>query len=126
MQERSIVILIRSLLCATVACGAIWGADQQFGTGDSSFQFVQLQTPSSTLPAPMASAIQRLNKPGALQNFMQRTVAHALIPTQKQCSIPLAEYKIPDNPKFLIRQMPVPKNAPDSMPIIRAAVCPSE
>ena len=80
----------------------------------------------------MASAIQRLAKPGTLQQSVQRTIARvpsaaiSNFPKQKQCSIPLAEYKIPDNPKFLIRQMPVPKDSPDSMPIVRATVCPSE
>ena len=116
------MLLIRFLLCAGMIRGAAFAGSQQFPEGDSSIQFVQPKAPS-TLPAPMASAIQRLAKPGAMQRLTQIRNAQAALFLQKPCSIPLSEYKIPDNTKFAIRQLPLPKNAPDSMPVMTAPVC---
>jgi hypothetical protein len=55
----------------------------------------------------------------------QRHIRIAAIPQSlyQPCSIPLLKYKVPDNPKFFIRELAVPKNAPDAMPILKAPVC---
>lgn len=92
-----------------------------------------------TLPAPLSSAIARLVDPGKQTSpadpspilgtprtlILQGPVT-AQVRADLQCSIPLAELKVADKPKFFIRQMPLPKNSPDAMPVFRAPVCPAK
>ena len=91
----------------------------------------------STLPAPMSSAIERLVRPGK-HNALPETNPFTKDPNTRildlsraqarlglqTCSIPLAQVKVPDKPKFFIQQMPVPKHASDAMPVLKAPVCP--
>ena len=112
--------LTRSLLSLSLVCGACFAADQR----------------QDNLPTAMSSAIDRvvnneadLPKPHFLPSdpklkilqFPPAAVRFGL----NQCSIPLAEAKVRDKSKFFIRQLPVPKDSPDSMPVLKAPVCPT-
>lgn len=106
------------VLCALFAIGVASAAEQ------------------ATLPPPMSSAIGRLANPMRQNEWAK---PNPLLPEQPRiilvpgnhaslraasCSIPLAEMKIPDKPKFLMRELPTPKNSPDNMPVLKAPVCP--
>jgi hypothetical protein len=132
------MILMRVLLCTAITCGTTFAAGPQLPGGGGSVQTLPPKATPNTLPPAMASAIDRLVKPGALKPpimpepehkwFVLAPAPNAIVaqgPTIKQqCSIPLAESKVPANsPKFLIRQAPVGKKSPDAMPVLRAAVC---
>jgi hypothetical protein len=91
----------------------------------------------SSLPAPMSSALDRLahvdrRDDKGMRNLWVRGQQPPFLvlpgPVPKlslgQCSIPLKEAQVPEK-KFFIRQMPVSKDSPDSMPILKGNVCPT-
>ncbi len=129
------MILLRSLLCAAIAGGIAFAAGQHSSTADPATQLFQPAATPSTLPPAMASAIDRLAKPGVSNppppgpvrqwfSLPAPGIKVAQAPNAVQaCSIPLAESTVPISPKFFIRDAPQPKNSKDAMPIIKAPVC---
>ncbi len=113
------MILARTLLCAMLASGIAAAADPP------------------QLPTAMSSAIARLVNPRqqsapAKPYFLSDATKVPIVELPsgqvrlgfQPCSIPLADSKVPDNPKFFIRQAPLPKDSPDGMPVLQAPVCP--
>jgi hypothetical protein len=131
------MILIRSLLIAALAYGMSFASGQQNTTSNFSLQAAQSRT-SPILPPAMASAVDRLAEADALnplpalgpnaQWFVMGQGPNIVIgqapQTIAQCSIPLAQTKIPDKPTFFMRTAPAPKDSADAMPVLKAPVCP--
>jgi hypothetical protein len=85
----------------------------------------------------MSSAIDRLVAPGKQSAAMKKSFHFEIqgpsilqLPPAEarfglsQCSIALAESRVPDRPKFFIKTAPLPKDSPDGMPVLTAPVCP--
>jgi hypothetical protein len=89
----------------------------------------------SALPTPMNSAIDRLVNQAKEEVARQNPQLKApklrvlrLRPAEirlsgEACSIPLAEPPPKSHPKFFIGEVPVPKESPDGMPVLKAPVC---
>jgi len=107
-------MLVRLIVFTAITCGFAAAAEQ-------------------ALPAPLSSAIKRMvTGDGLAQNSAKPpdltpqalTLANVDKPAT-QCSIPLKEYRIPADKRFLIREVPVPGGPTpiDGMKILRAPVC---
>jgi hypothetical protein len=116
---------IRSLLLYTLACTALYAADQRDALK---------QDQQADLPPPLSLAIKRLANPAEIDKmnpnpFLEQGDKPLVLVAPEvgtrfgagQCSIPLAEPKLSDKPKFLIQREPG-KNK-DGMPVLRARVC---
>jgi hypothetical protein len=112
--------LMRSLLSFSLMCGACYPAEQK----------------QDNLPTAMSSAIDRVVKGNRADSptpfFMAKEPKLRILELPatevkfglNQCSIPLTQAKVPDKEKFFIEKGTVPKNSPDSMPVLKAPVCP--
>ena len=110
--------LVRCFLCAVMAAGTAVSAEEQ------------------TLPPPVTSAINRLVSAGTEQQLPKdKSLSEVpgirmlrISPTSKgigseSCSVPLTQPKMAEKPKFLMRELPLPKESPDAMPVLKAPVC---
>jgi hypothetical protein len=127
-------MLVRLLTVAGLACGVLFSAEQQLPSGESSSTVpLGIKTKPDALPVPLSSAIEHMvtgkwPESKSMDIFSQAPqlllAEQAAVPTQR-CSIPLKEYKIPDNVQFFIERMPAPDNSAQTgrMPVMHAPVC---
>ncbi|MGA8028815.1 MAG: hypothetical protein WB992_16855 [Bryobacteraceae bacterium] len=126
-------MLVRLVLFAAITSGFAVGAAEQQPVNTNRPSPTIGKTVPDTLPTPLSSAIQRMVTGYGLQqksvkppSFAAQALDLARVEEPvKQCSIPLAEYKISTERQFFIRELPVPRDArrTDGMPIFRASVC---